>query len=809
MSGTPEARQKVRTPRQQLIMGSVVHDGEYRIESAIGHGGMGQVFLAVHTTLHVPFALKRGQLDQPVPETVLAELERVLRQEGPLRRPITHMLTEQDFPASGVQTDRFIREALLLARLDHPAIPSLYDYFIEDGHWYLVMDYIPGPTLGEYVMQRAPLPPLEALNYSIQLCDVLDYLHKQTPPVVFRDVKPSNVILSPDGRVMLVDFGIARYFKPGQLNDTMEFGSPGYAPPEQYQGGGQTDGRSDLYSLGVILHEMVSGKRPAGAGNPLESLRCLNPAISPALSGLVTVATRAEPMYRFQSARTFYLALERAYAIEERRAYRESVMKAGVEGATSVPAAQTQVPPAGERTAMLGIPSAYREQRAKIREALQEEREEREKQVAAETFLDTIDKNLARRSSMGFSSPSLEAMPPLPRHDVPANQDTFDDDERDFPPRDSHYARRIVRIFIALALIALIAGGSLRIAAFFVPASSPTPRTGSTPTFRATSPAHTPAPAQGSSWQALPSLPSPEADNTALYAVTQGRAYIYTSGGFRGPRETPLYDQALYRYDITAAHWETVSSAFPGMGNNAAALDEHGNMYFTAGYSPQTLSVASFLYMYQPGTNTLQKIAPPPQITFGFGSTMLADQHGHLYITQGFMKAGDPHGQAGSGWFRYDIATGQWRALAPLPALLGYVILAPDANGGILLIGGSSDAGQNRPAQAIYRYDIAGNLWTQETSSAPAPVSGAASCLNAPQQLVIIGGYNAARNSSLNQTWLVDLHTLRWQPLAPVPGGGSLLGTASCDGGGHAYVTRGANNPSKPTADFLELTLAR
>lgn len=805
MSGTPEIHQKARTPRQQQMVGQCLHNGEYRIEMVLGQGGMGQVFLAAHTTLNVPFALKKGRLDQPVPAVVLAELERVLRQEPSLHQPVAHTLTEQDFPLSGgMQTDRFIREALLLARLDHPAIPALYDYFIEDGHWYLVMDYIPGPTLNAYVMQHAPLPPLEALNYGMQLCDVLDYLHRQAPPVVFRDVKPSNIILSPDGRAMLVDFGIARYFKPGQMNDTMEFGSPGYAPPEQYQGGSQTDGRSDLYSLGVILHEMVSSKRPAGAGKPLESLRYLNPTISSALSALVTVATRAEPMYRFQSAHTFYLALERAYAIEERRAYRESALKAGVEGSNNV---TTLTAPLEDKTGVLASPAAYRAQRAKIREALREAREERKEQARAETFFDTIDKSLAHRSSTGFSSPSLEAIHANDQHITRKGGDGFDDDERDFPPRRTHSARRIVRIFIALALVALTIGGTIRIAVLFSPSVHNQGRTGHTPTTAISTPTHTTTPQAQSSWQALPSLPSPEADNTALYIAAQGHSYIYMSGGFRGPKETPLYDQALYRYDIAAAHWDTISSAFPGMGNNAAALDEHGNIYFTAGYSPQIFNVASFLYLYKPLTNTLQKIVPPPQITFGFGASLLADQQGHLYLTQGFMKAGDPQGQGGRGWYRYDIATNQWHALAPLPASLGYVILAPDSAGGILLIGGATDAGESQTSQAIYRYDITGNSWTLEPLSAPSPLSGAASCLNSPQQLVIIGGYDTAHNASLTQTWLVDLHTLRWQSLAPVPGGGSLLGTAACDGSGHVYVTRGANNPSKPTADFLELTV--
>ncbi|HVB62756.1 MAG TPA: kelch repeat-containing protein, partial [Ktedonobacteraceae bacterium] len=143
-----------------------------------------------------------------------------------------------------------------------------------------------------------------------------------------------------------------------------------------------------------------------------------------------------------------------------------------------------------------------------------------------------------------------------------------------------------------------------------------------------------------------------------------------------------------------------------------------------------------------------------------------------------------------------------------LPAALGNVILAPDGSGGIFLLGGSADAGLRLPSQAIYRYDIASNSWSTEQTSAPGPLGGASSCMNGQQQLVIVGGYNAAGSSSLSKVWLLDLSTLRWQTLASVPGGGALLGTAACDGNGHVYVTRGAISPTRPTPDFLELTLA-
>src|SRR6202049_2611216 len=325
MSGTPGSQGKARTATHNTLVGRSLQQGTYHVEAVIGHGGMGEVFLASHRALDVPVALKQARADQPLPESVMTELDNLLHQRQTTPRTPAYSIFADDFPLSGgINTDRFLREALLLARLNHLAIPTLYDYFLEDSYWYLVMEYLPGPTLANYIHQYAPLPPLEALNYTMQLCDVLDYLHQQALPVVFRDLKPSNVILSPEGRLMLVDFGIARYFKEGQINDTTDFGSPGYASPEQYEGSGQTDGRSDLYSLGVILHEMLSGQRPAKGSvrkGILESLRQINPALSPALSGLVTVATRPEAMYRFQTAHTFYMALERTRVIEERRAF--------------------------------------------------------------------------------------------------------------------------------------------------------------------------------------------------------------------------------------------------------------------------------------------------------------------------------------------------------------------------------------------------------------------------------------------------------------------------------------------------------
>ena len=132
-------------------------------------------------------------------------------------------------------TTAFQREVSLLSQLDHPNLPRLYEYFQNPGHWYLVMDFIAGETLEEY-QSKAPKRRLllsEALDIGIQLCIVLDYLHSQRPSIVFRDLKPANIMRTPTGQLYLIDFGIARYFKPGQAKDTVALGSLGYAAPEQ------------------------------------------------------------------------------------------------------------------------------------------------------------------------------------------------------------------------------------------------------------------------------------------------------------------------------------------------------------------------------------------------------------------------------------------------------------------------------------------------------------------------------------------------------------------------------------------------
>ena len=163
-------------------------------------------------------------------------------------------------------TSAFQREVSVLSHLDHPHLPRLYEHFQTPGHWYLIMDFIAGETLEEY-QSKAPNRRLllsEVLNIGIQLCTVLHYLHSQQPAIVFRDLKPANIMRTSTGQLYLIDFGIARYFKPGQAKDTVALGSHGYAAPEQY-GKAQTTPRADIYSLGAVLHQLLTTRDPSEA----------------------------------------------------------------------------------------------------------------------------------------------------------------------------------------------------------------------------------------------------------------------------------------------------------------------------------------------------------------------------------------------------------------------------------------------------------------------------------------------------------------------------------------------------------------
>jgi serine/threonine protein kinase len=218
-----------RLPAQYLL------NQQYLVIETLGQGGFGAVYKAVDTHLNRPVAIKEmGQSNLSAQEQLEA-------------------------------LDNFKREARMLAALQHPGLPRIYEEFSEGGRSYLVMDFIDGETLEKRWMS-APnhqLPADEVVQIGLDLCSILDYLHSRQPPIIFRDLKPANILLTKDQHVFLIDFGIARHFKPGQRNDTQALGSPGYAPPEQHGKQAHTTPASDVYSLGATLHQLLSGNDPA------------------------------------------------------------------------------------------------------------------------------------------------------------------------------------------------------------------------------------------------------------------------------------------------------------------------------------------------------------------------------------------------------------------------------------------------------------------------------------------------------------------------------------------------------------------
>ncbi|MFN8569100.1 MAG: serine/threonine-protein kinase [Kouleothrix sp.] len=205
----------------------------------------------------------------------------------------------------------FERESGLLATLHHPAIPKVYDFFEENGRFYLILELVPGSDL-ETVLDEAggPLPEERVARWAAQICDVLAYLHNRSPePVVFRDMKPSNVMVTPEERIVLIDFGIARNLNRGDRKGTM-IGTEGYSPPEQYRG--MAEPRGDVYALGATLHHLLTASDPR-LETPFtfheRPLRQLNPAISPELDAIVAKALEYDAGARWNSAEEMKQAL--------------------------------------------------------------------------------------------------------------------------------------------------------------------------------------------------------------------------------------------------------------------------------------------------------------------------------------------------------------------------------------------------------------------------------------------------------------------------------------------------------------------
>ncbi len=264
--------------------------GRYRINRIIGQGGMGSIYLADDLRLSGRLcALKEVEHDRSLSPELLQQAR-----------------------------EQFFREATILARLDHPNLPKVSDFFSIGNRDYLVMDYVPGKDLrtlmiearqkGEFLFEG------DVLNWANQLADALAYLHSQNPPILHRDIKPSNLKLTPSGLLKLVDFGLVKLLAPGEVTITVlqGQGTAIYTPLEQYGGdSGHTDIRSDIYAFGATLYHLLTNTPPADARerflNP-ESLippRQINPAISNRTERAILEAMNLHPDQRPENVEAF------------------------------------------------------------------------------------------------------------------------------------------------------------------------------------------------------------------------------------------------------------------------------------------------------------------------------------------------------------------------------------------------------------------------------------------------------------------------------------------------------------------------
>jgi serine/threonine protein kinase len=262
-------------PGESLPEGHLL-DGRYRVRKVLGVGGMGRVYLANDTRLaNRPVAAKEMILGDGIAEKKAIE--------------------------------DFTREATVLARLSHQGIPTLIDHFAEGGRHYLVMEFVAGGDLDKIVQEAGgKLPEERVVRWARQILSVLDFLHSQTPPIVYRDLKPGNIMIDKEGRAMLIDFGIARFLPKG--GKATMIGSPGYAPPEQYVG--RVEARSDLYSLAASMHHLLTGRDPT-VEPPFSfpPVRDLAPEVSIATASAVDQALSHDIDHRFSSARAMLQAL--------------------------------------------------------------------------------------------------------------------------------------------------------------------------------------------------------------------------------------------------------------------------------------------------------------------------------------------------------------------------------------------------------------------------------------------------------------------------------------------------------------------
>lgn len=267
-----------------LEIGSLV-DGKYKILNKVGQGGMSVVYLAMNEKANKQWAIKE------------------VRKDG-----------IKDFE---VVKQGLVAETDILKKLNHPHLPSIIDVIDTNDSFIIIMDYIQGNSLNKALDEFGAQSQENVIDWAKQLCDVLGYLHTRTPAIIYRDMKPANVMLKPDGNVTLIDFGTAREFKEKNLADTTCLGTVGYAAPEQFGGMGQTDARTDIYCLGATLYHLVTGMNPCEPPYEIKPIREINPALSSGLERIILKCTQRDPNDRYQSAAELMYALEHYEEIDD------------------------------------------------------------------------------------------------------------------------------------------------------------------------------------------------------------------------------------------------------------------------------------------------------------------------------------------------------------------------------------------------------------------------------------------------------------------------------------------------------------
>lgn len=252
-----------------LASGSVIGD-KYQVLELLGHGGMSKVYLVIDLKLQKKWAMK----------------EIIMNPNG-------------DGQAVLVQSAR--AEVNVMKKLDHPMLPRIVDVMETEEAFYVIMDYVQGITLSRYLRKTGVISQEQAIQWAKELCGVLAYLHEQNPPIIYRDMKPSNVILQSSGGLKLIDFGISKELGAEEGTETIPLGTKGYAAPEQQAGA--VDVRTDIYGLGITLHQLLTGKDPKEFKNEIPSIRKERPELSLGLEHIMQKCTQKDPKKRYQNCK--------------------------------------------------------------------------------------------------------------------------------------------------------------------------------------------------------------------------------------------------------------------------------------------------------------------------------------------------------------------------------------------------------------------------------------------------------------------------------------------------------------------------